>query len=391
MKTRESYKILAIIFLAGLAAPINQFKVPPMLHQLMDTLNISLAASGWLMTVFAVVGVVFALPAGRIIYKIGLRRSGIVALSTLLAGSILGGFSFNIYIMLLSRVIEGVGLCLISITGPAAISACFPPEKRGMPLGIWAVWVPFGTIISFTVAPLLGHWQNMWICASIYTMLILIVFYFFFRVQEAQNTCGAGEMNGKNTGIKAQYANKNIWLLAIIFMLFNMMSIAVKSYLPLFLEIEQGFLKAQASWITSLIMFFAMISSPITGFLLDRLRNTRQLLTFALLCLAVNASLLFCGFPFIVVLVVIQGVLSGIIPTSTFNMVPKLAKSPQLVGVSMSVVALGQNAGMCLGPVAYSYSAAYSSWQTAGFIIAGLVFCAMLLSLGIKMKTVQNG
>ncbi|HAL86433.1 MAG TPA: MFS transporter, partial [Deferribacteraceae bacterium] len=45
--------ILALIYLSGLAAPVNQFKVPPMMQRLISELDISLAASGWLMSAFA--------------------------------------------------------------------------------------------------------------------------------------------------------------------------------------------------------------------------------------------------------------------------------------------------------------------------------------------------
>jgi nitrate/nitrite transporter NarK len=103
----------------------------------------------------------------------------------------------------------------------------------------------------------------------------------------------ADEVPRTSTITKSVYTNKNVWLLSAVFLLFNMAAIAVKSYMPLFLESERGVSEITAAQITSLIMVFALIASPLTGLLLAKTRSPRILLTTGLSILIINSLLLF--------------------------------------------------------------------------------------------------
>ena len=130
-----SLTIFIIIFLVSIAAPVNLFKVPPVMFFMMSSLNLSIASAGFMMSVFAIMGIALALPSGFIVHGLGLKRSGIVALGALMIGSFIGWASDNSAQMIISRIIEGVGMCLISVIAPAAIAVWFPPEKRSIPMG----------------------------------------------------------------------------------------------------------------------------------------------------------------------------------------------------------------------------------------------------------------
>ncbi len=63
---RTAWLILAVLLLFSIAAPLNQFKVPPIMPVLMDVLGLSVSSAGLLMSVFAITGLFLALPAGLI-------------------------------------------------------------------------------------------------------------------------------------------------------------------------------------------------------------------------------------------------------------------------------------------------------------------------------------
>ena len=65
--------ILAILLIFSIAAPLNQFKVPPIIPILMSALGISISGAGLLMSVYAITGLILALPAGIIFQKTGHR------------------------------------------------------------------------------------------------------------------------------------------------------------------------------------------------------------------------------------------------------------------------------------------------------------------------------
>jgi len=376
------YLILFIVFSAGVAAPLNQFKVPPMMNQLMSALGVNLAVSGWFMSVFALVGVLFALPSGYLIRKIGMKFSGIIALSALLAGSVTGGLSHSAGILIFSRVIEGVGLCLISVTGPASISAWFPDDKRGMAMGIWATWVPTGTIIMYLLAPLLGEWRSAWFFTSVYTAAVLVLFALFFHMP-AEYT----QTRAQDEERRCPYKEKNIWFLAAVFMTSTIVIVAVKTYAPVFLEQKHGLSTAKASGLTVLIMLFSLITAPLSGWLSDVFKSRKVLLISGILLACFSMTFLFSSSTaYFAVLLILLGITGGIVPTATFSSVPEIMKLPRLTGQGMSVIALGQNVGMFAGPVMFSFLADYYSWQTAGVFMVPLLICACITAFFIKVR-----
>lgn len=132
-----AWVILVVVFLASVAAPLNQAKIPPLMPVIMDAFQISLGQAGWLMSVFALTGLILSLPAGIFLQKFGPKKLGLVALSCLTLGATIGALSSNPGLLIFSRVIEGSGMGLIAVVAPAAIAMWFPAERQGIPMGIW--------------------------------------------------------------------------------------------------------------------------------------------------------------------------------------------------------------------------------------------------------------
>ncbi|MFY9140544.1 MAG: MFS transporter, partial [Thermacetogeniaceae bacterium] len=146
---RKAWAVMWVVYLAGVAIALNQFKVPPVMQALLDSLQVDMATGGWLMSVFSVAGVIFALPAAFLLGRVGPKASGLVALGCTIIGSIIGAFAQGAGILLFGRIIEGIGLALIAVVAPAVISMWFEPQERGLPMGIWSTWVPVATFVMF--------------------------------------------------------------------------------------------------------------------------------------------------------------------------------------------------------------------------------------------------
>ncbi len=104
-----AWVILVVVYLASVAAPLNQFKVPPIIPVLMQELGIDLAHAGSLMSVIALVGLILALPAGILLQRFGPKASGLLALGFMVAGAVLGAQADSYTSLMASRVVEGVG------------------------------------------------------------------------------------------------------------------------------------------------------------------------------------------------------------------------------------------------------------------------------------------
>ncbi len=388
-KSGYSRVILLIVFLASVAAPLNQFKVPPMMQQLMVSLNITISTSGWLMSVFALVGVVLALPVGLVIQRLGLKNTGLLALLALTAGSLLGTFSTSAYMMLTSRVIEGAGMCLISVMAPAAIAAWFPPERRGLPMGIWATWVPLGSILMFNIAPRIGGagWKAVWIFSTGYTVAVFILMLALFRMPE-EGEAGKPAPSGVNPGAAENaYANISIWLLALMFMLFNIMVLSVTTFTPVFLETMRGFASAKASGYASIIMVAALITGPAAGMAINALKSCKKIFVCGMFLAAVIMLFLFSSTgSMLIFMLVLAGIAVGMVPTATLTAAPGIMKSPAAAGIGMSVVMFGQNIGMFIGPALFGGVVQSHGWTAAAYAVVPLLAAGGIIALFIKTK-----
>jgi MFS family permease len=140
-----AWLVLAVLLLFSVAAPLNQNKVPPIMPILIKELGLSVSSAGLLMSVFAVTGLILALPAGLIYQKAGARVTGLLAGGSILLGAALGALSHSFGALLASRAIEGIGTSFMAVLAPAIIAQWFTARQRGTAMGIWATWVPVGT------------------------------------------------------------------------------------------------------------------------------------------------------------------------------------------------------------------------------------------------------
>jgi MFS family permease len=375
---RYAWVILGVTMLAGVSAPLNQFKVPPVMPVLMERFQLDLITAGLLMSIFAITGLVLALPAGIILHRLGPKTTGLIAIGSLLGGSILGALTSDANGLLFSRLIEGVGMGLIAVVSPAVITLWFPPQKRGLAMGIWATWVSLGSLIIYNLAPALnrlGGWQTVWWGASLFTLAAFILYGLLVRVPPGAHPEAE---QGRTPNLQKALNNRAIWLLALSFGCFNFAVIGViATYYPTFLTKVRGYTLADASFVTSIKMIVVILIAPLAGWLSDWVGSPKRVALVAFLGLAA-----FMAFPFsidalwqIVLAMAILGFLAGAISSATFSAVPAVMGKDHLAGLGMAVVMVGQNVGQLLGPVVFSRLVESIGWTGAGYwmVLVGLV------------------
>jgi len=116
--------ILLAVYLASLAAPLNQFKVPPVLELINSEFGMQLSGGGRFMSVFSIAGCILAIPAAFIIQRLGLKAAGLIAVGSVCVGSFLGVLAETAGMLFFGRMVEGVGMGLIMVMAPAAIALC---------------------------------------------------------------------------------------------------------------------------------------------------------------------------------------------------------------------------------------------------------------------------
>jgi MFS family permease len=332
------------------------------------------------------IGLVLALPAGLILQRMGSKNTILIALGLMTTGAVIGALSGRYDFLLISRGLEGIGVGLVGVVAPATIAMWFPPDKQGTPMGIWATWVPVGSVAAYNLAPVLAPslgWQVVWWIGAVAAFVMMILSGLLITQPPV---LGLAPSSARETlSLREALSNRNIWLLALEFACFNLALISIATYYPTFLNKVRNYPLREAAFIASITTLLALFSAPAAGWLSDRLRSRRLL--FSLPFLAVAVLLLF---PFrvtgwqVVVVLVIQGLLIGAIPTATFAAAPEVMRNPQWAGLGLALVLLGQYLGQLLGPILFGQFVETSGWVVAGYLM--IPFCLIGFISGWLVK-----
>jgi MFS family permease len=371
-KTGRGWLMVFLVWLFCLSAAVIQFKVPPIMPVLMQELHLSVGSAGSLMSVLNITGVILAIPAGLILNRFGYRVMGLLAVGSLIVGSTLGGISTGPGLMLLSRFIEGIGAILMVVLGPALLGTWFSPEKRGLPFGIWATYIPVGsTIMMVTGAATTAKygWRSLWWEGDVFAVLVGIVFLAAIRPGTAAS---AEHQEEPAAAIGSALKNRNLWLLSAAFACFAGSTIAVLTWAPTFLNTVRHIPLQVASPLVGLMMLINVVSCPGAGLLADKLGSRKGLFLtgmvgFGILC-PLMAGLNQSAFLPVVVAI---GLMTGLVPSPIIQEAVESAGDHRLAGMATAITFVGQNLGILIAPVAFGVVVQATGSWTVAFVAAG--------------------
>jgi MFS family permease len=357
--------------------------------------------TGSLMSIFSIMGFVLAIPAGYILKRFGIKVTGLMAVAAVTIGSVLGALSATFNMLYVGRFVEGVGMGLIMVASPFAISVWFPLHNRALPTGIWASSVGIGNVATLLIAPSLGvshGWSSVWWAGAGFSALAFILFAAFFRMpKQTEMTTApapAAAADEKPPSLAKGMANRNFWMIAIAFGCYNLVVMAMCTFLPVFLEVVRGYSKTydkgilmNAGFVTALIMAASIFAGPAGGSISDRLGKRKMMVLIPYILMAATFF-----FPFTISIQLIPwymiafGVFGGPIAPVLLASVPEVAPKPQLIGIGMSVAAVGQNIGMYIGPSLFPIIMEAKGWETAGLWMIPICLVGIIATFCIKVR-----
>ncbi len=135
-------------FMILLDANIVQVAVPAIIRGVDTDVN----GAVWVTSAYLLAYAVPLLVTGRLGDRVGPKRVYIAGLVLFTVASAWCGLAGTIEVLILARVLQGLGAALLTPQTMAVITRMFPPEKRGAALGLW------GSVagVSILVGPILG-------------------------------------------------------------------------------------------------------------------------------------------------------------------------------------------------------------------------------------------
>ena len=389
METKQTkvWRVTISAVLGAIAIAIAQKKLMPCIEIVQSSFSIDKSAAGLLSSVFCIMGIVVAVPAAYIVRRVGERKTCLWSLGFAAAGSVLGLFARSYGLLLLSRVIEGIGVGLISVAVPQIIALCFPPERRGLPTGLWSSWQFVASAVCFLFLSQVAQnhgWQGAWIFSLIVTFVGLGLCLLFTRPPKAEPSFERRkeEPFSFRSFLKV-LSNTNAWLLSVCMFCYCFCYLAHTTWLASFWNEQAGIELVRAN---RLISYSSILAIPVTllaGALLDRADRKKVCLLGSAayaVCMALGFSLRSYGW--ILALVICKPFAEGAVSTSLWTMIPLSARGGAEKTWVIALFSLLSNLAMLVSSPLTGAMITGMGWRGCSVVLIGVsVLCAVLVAL----------
>jgi predicted MFS family arabinose efflux permease len=341
------WSIVIVVYFCSVVACLNQFKVPPVTGLLIQQFHVDETMVGLMMSIFSLTGIIFAFPAAVLLRRFGPTKGGLTALGCSILGCIVGGMSESSSVLMMGRIIEGIGLSLIGVIAPAIIAMYFKHEEIGLPMGIWATWFPVGSTLGYNLAhpvtEAFGSWRGIWWVGA---ALAAVAFILYAPIVKRPSNDKVNHDHGATSiSFSEGLKNSKIWALGFAFFFMMLGSLGFLTWSPHYFTEAFKLNQGVANFYASLGFLWSAPGGIIAGIVLVKRMSKRS--TIILICAVL--SLLTYPFAFIlpqsvmVPFLSIIGFITGFTCATIFAIVPKVMASPSLAGLGIGVIIFMQS------------------------------------------------
>ena len=152
---RPVLKWRLVVVWAGLPlllAALNEFALNVALPSIRDEFGLDLSTVRWTLLAFLIADAAVLILAGRYGDRVGRRRTSVIGLVVIVLGSLVCAFAPTFTVLIVGRVIEGIGMGILFSGLLALIADAVPRELIGRAFGLWA----FIGALSVLLSPVIG-------------------------------------------------------------------------------------------------------------------------------------------------------------------------------------------------------------------------------------------
>jgi MFS family permease len=146
----STWIMLAILGSTILITMYGETMLLPAIGDIIRDFDISYSTSSWILTAYLIAGAVMTPIAGKLSDIYGRKKMVLIIFVVYIIGITLGGFSSNIYMLLLARIIQGIGISMFPIAF-GIIRDQFPPSKIAIGVGIFSSMFAAGAVVGMGI------------------------------------------------------------------------------------------------------------------------------------------------------------------------------------------------------------------------------------------------
>ncbi|MDQ4127088.1 MAG: MFS transporter [Actinomycetota bacterium] len=168
--------LLAVVVTAILISVLNQTFVNVVVPDIRAAYGATQGQVGWVITGYLLVFAVGIPLYGRIADLYSLRRTFVVGLGFLAAGSLACALAPSLPLLVAGRILQAVGASAIPALGFASVAKALPPGERGTALGLLSssvgIGAAVGPVVGGAAAGLTG-WQILFYATLVFSLVLV--------------------------------------------------------------------------------------------------------------------------------------------------------------------------------------------------------------------------
>ena len=395
-----------LVVIGGVVAALHVWKLSPALGTLSEQLSMTLGQAGVLVAVIQIAGMVLGMIVGLFNDSIGLRRGCLWGFGFLAVGSVIGAAAPGPELLLLSRVLEGVGFLVVCVASPALIRRLVPPGRLAPIVGLWGCFFPVAAAVSQLTGGFLVEsigWRAWWLAAAALAVAVGVAMALVIpaaattgrptpgsaRPRAASSTSLPSPPAARSVGARAAATLRTgpLWAAALIMGCYTAQWNGVFQFLPT-IYAEAGIALGTAGALSAGAALCNALGNLSAGQALGRGVRPVTLWTVGYVAMAACAVIAFGIAPLVAPewrfglrygAVIIFSAVGGLIPTTAIAQQMALAPAPDTVSTSLGLGQQFNALGQFAGPVAVAFLVQAAGgwhatwWVTVCFAAVGLL------------------
>jgi MFS family permease len=294
---QNRWVVLALVVVARTAMGFQFQSVAAVGPFLVADLGLSYAELGTLIGLYLLPGVVLALPGGLLGARFGDRAVVLAALGLMTLGGAGLAAAGSLAVAAAGRLVSGAGGVLLTIQATKIVTDCFAGRELATALGLMLAAWPLGIALGLAALGTLAAattWRTAILVPTLSAALALLLTLLAYRERPAAAPVG-GRAPGRWWAITGR-ESALVGTAGLAWGMLNAGFILFLSFGPKLL-VERGAAPAGANVVVSWASFISIVTVPLGGALLDRVRRRDALMTAGLLGAAAACGAFVLGGP----------------------------------------------------------------------------------------------
>jgi MFS family permease len=146
----SAWKTLVILGSTILITMYGETMLIPAIPDIIREFNVSYNTSAWILTSYLIAGAVMTPIAGKLSDIYGRKKIVVIIMMIYIVGISIGGLSPDIIFLVVSRIIQGIGIAMFPIAF-GIVRDQFPPEKLAIGVGTFSAMFAAGSVVGLAV------------------------------------------------------------------------------------------------------------------------------------------------------------------------------------------------------------------------------------------------